>query len=128
MRLLVEAKKALKIPVIASICCQTLEEWIDYAQRFVNCKADAIELNYYPIASDASVEGKEVDKMLAEHAFYSRTAIPGGMYQGNAQNIPTFVVKATLVTTSATDDETVYQLTKAVFDNFDSFKTLHFVF
>lgn len=74
------------------------------------------------------VEGKDVDKMLAEHTFYSRTAIPGGMYQGNAQNIPTFGVKATLVTTSGMDEETVYQLTKSVFDNFDSFKTLHFVF
>ena len=26
------------------------------------------------------------------------------------------------------DEETVYQMTKAVFDNFESFKTLHFVF
>ncbi len=74
------------------------------------------------------IEGKDIDKLLAEHPFYSRTAIPGGMYVGNAQNVPTFGVKATLVTTAAMDDETVYQLTKAVFDNFDSFKTLHFVF
>jgi TRAP-type uncharacterized transport system substrate-binding protein len=50
------------------------------------------------------------------------------MYQGNPQNTATFGVKATLVTTLDTDEETVYQLTKAVFDNFDSFKTLHFVF
>lgn len=75
-----------------------------------------------------ALSGKEVDKMLAEHPYYARTAIPGGMYQGNPQNIPTFGVKATLVTTADADEETVYQLTKAVFDNFDSFKTLHFVF
>lgn len=74
------------------------------------------------------VEGPQVDKLIAENPFYARTAIPGGMYQGNPQNTATFGVKATLVTTADTDDEAVYQLTKAVFDNFDSFKTLHFVF
>jgi TRAP transporter TAXI family solute receptor len=74
------------------------------------------------------VQGSEVDKLLKDTPFYARNAIPGGMYQNNPQNIPTFGVKATLVTTSDVDDETVYQLTKAVFDNFDSFKTLHFVF
>lgn len=74
------------------------------------------------------VEGAQVDKLLAENPFYARTAIPGGMYQGNPQNTATFGVKATLVTTADADDEAVYQLVKAVFDNFDSFKTLHFVF
>ncbi len=75
MRLLIEAKKALSIPVIASICCQTLEEWIDYAERFVNCKADAIELNYYPIASDSSIEGKDVDKALIDFAKVAKKKI-----------------------------------------------------
>jgi len=74
------------------------------------------------------VTGKEVEALLAKNPYYARTAIPGGMYAGNAQNTSTFGVKATLVTTADADDETVYQLTKAVFDNFDSFKTLHFVF
>lgn len=74
------------------------------------------------------IEGVEVEKLLSENPFYARTAIPGGMYQGNPQNTATFGVKATLVTTEDADEEAVYQLTKAVFDNFDSFKTLHFVF
>jgi TRAP transporter TAXI family solute receptor len=74
------------------------------------------------------ISGPEVDMLIAENPFYARTAIPGGMYQGNPQNSATFGVKATLVTTADADDEAVYQLTKAVFDNFDSFKTLHFVF
>ncbi len=74
------------------------------------------------------VEGVEVDKVLTENPFYSRTAIPGGMYQGNPKNTTTFGVKATLVTTADADENSVYQLTKAVFDNFDSFKSLHFVF
>lgn len=74
------------------------------------------------------VEGPQVDTMLAKYPYYARTAIPGGMYGGNSQNIPTFGVKATLVTTSKVNDEVVYQLVKSVFENFDDFKTLHFVF
>jgi uncharacterized protein len=75
-----------------------------------------------------SVEGSDIDKLLTENPYYARTAIPGGMYQGNPQNTTTFGVKATLLTTAEVDDEAVYQLTKAVFDNFENFRTLHFVF
>lgn len=74
------------------------------------------------------VEGPEVDALLKDSPYYARTAIPGGMYQNNPQNTPTFGVRATLVTTAGEDEEAVYELTKAVFENFDSFKTLHFVF
>ena len=74
------------------------------------------------------VEGPEVDALLKGSPYYARTAIPGGMYQNNPQNTPTFGVRATLVTTADEDEEAVYELTKAVFENFDSFKTLHFVF
>jgi len=74
------------------------------------------------------VEGKEIDALLKDNPYYARTAIPGGMYKGNPQNTPTFGVRATLVTRADEDEEVVYQLTKSVFENFDSFKTLHFVF
>lgn len=75
-----------------------------------------------------SVEGKPVDDLLARTPYYARAIIPGGMYQNNPQPVSTFGVKATLLTSASEDEETVYQVTKAVFDNFDSFKTLHFVF
>jgi uncharacterized protein len=74
------------------------------------------------------IEGPEVDALIADHPYYARVSIPGNMYRGNGESIPTFGIKATLVTTADQDAETVYQLTKAVFSNFDDFKTLHFVF
>lgn len=74
------------------------------------------------------VAGPEVDKLLAESPYYSRTVIPGGMYKHNSQNVATFGVKATLVTTESTDEETVYQMVRSLFENFQDFKTLHFVF
>lgn len=74
------------------------------------------------------VQGPKVDALIASSPYYSRTVIPGGMYRGNSQNIPTFGVKATLVTTESMNEEVVYQVVKSLFDNFSDFKTLHFVF
>jgi TRAP transporter TAXI family solute receptor len=75
-----------------------------------------------------SIDGPEIDKLIEQHPFYTYTIIPGGMYNGNPNDVKTFGVKATFVTTSKSDDETVYQIVKSVFDNFDNFKTLHPVF
>lgn len=56
---------------------------------------------------------------------YSTATIPGGMYMGNDSDIISFGPKGTLVTSMDVPEEVVYQLTKAVFENFDSFKRLH---
>jgi TRAP transporter TAXI family solute receptor len=74
------------------------------------------------------VQGPQVDKLLAKHSYYSRTVIPGGMYAGNAHNIPTFGVKATIVTSDTMDEAIVYEMVRSLFDHFADFKTLHFVF
>ncbi len=74
------------------------------------------------------VTGKEIDGLVDKSPFYAYATIPGGMYAGNPDDIKTFGVKATFVTTSKVDDEIIYQVVKAVFDNFDNFKTLHPVF
>lgn len=74
------------------------------------------------------IEGAQVDKLLAKHRYYSRTVIPGSMYSSNPQNIPTFGVKATIVTTDSMDDAVVYEMVRSVFEHFNDFKTLHFVF
>lgn len=75
MKLLKEAKEQLSIPVIASICCKSLDSWAEYAKRFITCGADAIELDYYPIASNAEKDGKYVDKTLFEFAKFARKNI-----------------------------------------------------
>lgn len=74
------------------------------------------------------VTGKEVDGLVNNSPYYAYATIPGGMYAGNPNDIKTFGVKATFITTSKLDEQIVYQVVKAVFDNFDNFKTLHPVF
>jgi hypothetical protein len=74
------------------------------------------------------VVGPDVDRLIREHPYYAYTTIPGGMYAGNPENTKTFGVKATFVSTDKVSADVIYQLVKAVFDNFDNFKTLHPVF
>ena len=74
------------------------------------------------------VEGAMIDKFLQENPYYAYTIIPGNMYNGTPNDVKTIGVKATFITTEKLDEETVYQVVKAVFDNFDNFKTLHPVF
>ena len=47
------------------------------------------------------------------------------MYAGTDEDVNTFGVKATFVTSADVPDEVVYEVVKAVFDNFDRFKGLH---
>ncbi|MEV8466260.1 TAXI family TRAP transporter solute-binding subunit [Fluviibacterium sp. DFM31] len=72
-----------------------------------------------------NVSGPVIDQLVAEKPYFRKATIPGGMYRGNDADIETFGVGATFVTSTAVSDETVYQLVKAVFENFDDFKKLH---
>ena len=72
-----------------------------------------------------SLTGPAVDKLLAEKPYYARATIPGGLYNANPDPTETYGVLATLVTSASTDEEAVYQLVRAVFENFDEFKGLH---
>jgi TRAP transporter TAXI family solute receptor len=72
-----------------------------------------------------AVEGPEIDKIVEEHPYYRKAVIPGGMYAGNDQDVHTFGVGATLVTSDAVPEEVIYEVVKAVFENFDDFKKLH---
>ena len=71
------------------------------------------------------VSGPEVDALVENNAYYRTATIPGGMYRGNDEDTMTFGVGATFVTSDAVDEEVVYQVTKAVFDNIDQFRGLH---
>ncbi len=69
--------------------------------------------------------GEVVDKLVADNPYYAKATIPGGLYNNNPDDTETFGVLATLVTSANVPEESVYQLTKAVFENFDEFKSLH---
>lgn len=71
------------------------------------------------------LEGPAIDTLLAENLAYAAATIPGGMYAGNPDDIPSWGPRATFVTSADTPDEVVYAVVSAVFDNLESFKRLH---
>ncbi|TRW97751.1 TAXI family TRAP transporter solute-binding subunit [Paracoccus sp. M683] len=78
-----------------------------------------VEANLVP------VEGPEIDALVEENPYYAKAVIPSGMYAGSDADTNTFGVKATFVTSADVPEDMVYEVVKAVFDNFDRFKGLH---
>ena len=57
-----KAKKALKIPVIASLNGSSVGGWTDYAKKIQQAGADALELNIYFIPTDLAMTGAVVEE------------------------------------------------------------------
>jgi len=72
-----------------------------------------------------SVTGAAVDKLVSDNDYYRTATIPGGMYRGTDTDTQTFGVGATFVSSSKVPEDVIYQVVKAVFENFDEFKKLH---
>lgn len=72
-----------------------------------------------------SLPNEVIQQLIKEHPYYSQVVIPSGMYIGTNEPIYSFGVKATVVTSKDVDDDVIYEIVKAVFDDFDNFKTTH---
>lgn len=72
-----------------------------------------------------NIGGPEVEKLVADNDYYRTATIPGKMYRGSDEDTQTFGVGATFITSAATPEHVVYNVVKAVFENFDAFKKLH---
>jgi dihydroorotate dehydrogenase (fumarate) len=66
LKLIEEAKKAVKIPVIASINCMSVNEWVSFAKDIENAGADALELNVFFVASDMERSSEKYEKLYTD--------------------------------------------------------------
>ncbi len=68
-----------------------------------------------------------IDALLDKYPYYAKAVVPIEFYPGavNKEDVTTFGVKATFVTSAKVSDDVVYAVTKEVFDNFEDFKKLH---
>lgn len=71
-----------------------------------------------------NVTGEVVNTLVEETPYYFHATIPAGMYN-NEEDVNTFGVGATFVSSTNTSADVVYVVVKAVFENFDTFKGLH---
>lgn len=72
-----------------------------------------------------NVTGPEIDALIAENDYYRKATIPGGMYRGTDEDTTTFGVGATFVSSAKVSEDVIYNVVKAVFEDFDQFKKLH---
>lgn len=63
LTLVSDAKKAIDIPVIASIHCSTQYDWQYFAKRIQDAGADAIELNVYLLPSNFEKSSNEIEQV-----------------------------------------------------------------
>lgn len=72
-----------------------------------------------------SLDPERVTAMLEEYPFYQIHEIPAGVYPG--QDAPVTVINdpATIFTANSVSEETIYQITKALFDNLPQLAAIH---
>lgn len=73
-----QAKKAVDIPVIASVNCYSTQWWTDYASQIESAGADALELNVYILPTDFSTSSNAIEDQYVEilKAVKARVSIP----------------------------------------------------
>lgn len=72
-----------------------------------------------------SMEKQIADKMTQKYAFLRQVTIPEGTYKGVNIDVLTMASPALLSTYEDMDDETVYQITKAIFSHLDELSSAH---
>ena len=66
--------------------------------------------------------------VTSKNPYYAWANIKKGTYKSTDADVQTWGVKATFVTSADTPADVVYEVTRAVFENFDEFKKLHAAF
>ena len=79
------------------------------------------KVNFVAIPADV------IAKLVEKYPFYAAASIPVKLYPGvqNDADVPSFGVKATLCTSADVPDDVVYAITKEVFENLETLRTLH---
>ncbi len=72
-----------------------------------------------------TVDNAATKSLIEKNDYYRTATIPGGMYRGNDGDVKTFGVGATFVSSTEVPEEVIYNVVKAVFENFDDFRRLH---
>ncbi|MFP4274305.1 MAG: TAXI family TRAP transporter solute-binding subunit [Paracoccaceae bacterium] len=72
-----------------------------------------------------NVDNDTIRELVEDRPYYRMATIPGGMYRGNPDDVTTFGVGATFVSSAAVSEDAVYAVVKAVMENFEDFKGLH---
>jgi TRAP transporter TAXI family solute receptor len=91
---------------------------VGHPSPLVTAQRAACQVNF------VAINGPAIDKLIRDHPYYQRGAIPAKTY-GIAADVPTFGSLAALVTSVSVNPHVVAVVTKAVLDNVLEMRTLH---
>ncbi len=66
IQLIRDAKREVKIPIIASVNCMNISEWVNFAKDIENAGADALEINVFFLPHDIDIDGEEYEQRYFE--------------------------------------------------------------
>jgi len=71
-----------------------------------------------------------MDALIEKHPYYAVSTVPAALYPkaANDEDIQTVGVMTTLVTSADVDADAVYEVTKAIFENLETFRGMHDAF
>lgn len=78
LQLVEDAKKAVDVPILASVNCFSTERWADYAKKLELAGADGIEMNIAVMPTSTRIPGQDVENLYLQilHEVKSRINIP----------------------------------------------------
>ncbi len=77
------------------------------------------EITVVPVDDDKFAE------LSAQYGFYTQQLIPAGTYNGMTEDVKTVAVMATYIVDNDLSEETVYQITKNIFENKEEITAAH---
>jgi dihydroorotate dehydrogenase (fumarate) len=69
------ARRAIQIPIIASLNCVAPGSWTDYARGIESAGANALEVNVYSVEADAARSAQDVEKRYLEAVAEVKNAV-----------------------------------------------------
>ena len=94
------------------------------------CVAGAPTPAVVDLATNREIALLEVDEahatqLIRKYPFYTRFPVVAGSYKGQTADVMTVAVKATFIVSTKVSDDTVYKLTKALFENKTTIAAAH---
>ena len=72
-----------------------------------------------------NVDNDAIRALVDDRDYYRMATIPGGMYRGTDDDITTFGVGATFVSSTDVSDDVAFAVTRAIMEDLDTFRGLH---
>lgn len=71
------------------------------------------------------IDGPQADALIKKYPFYAKDKVPAGIYKGVDKDVPTVAVLAILVAKAELEEDIVYRITKAMWENVGRIESAH---